>query len=152
MNSFQLNRHVLGEDHDDPAYSTLTDQPVRPARTGEELVHCRNCDTPNYLTSSSIRLVCPGCGEEVWPRKALMDLIRLKQDMVNTLNAEIAAARTELYFRKLRNGEKFFWEQPKPAAGRPARPSRPKRPAVPAVKPVDLSGLAGQACLADLDF
>ena len=127
MNTFQATRRHLGPDHDDPAYST--DQDVRPARTGEELVHCRNCDTPNYLTSSSTPRTCPGCGEEVWPRKMLMDLIKEKQAQADTLVAEIGRARTELHFRKLRNGEKFFWEQPK-AALRTAKPTRPRAAAL----------------------
>ncbi len=109
-----------------------------------ELVYCRNCDTPLHPP-----VTCPTCLEPCLSARQLFNLLAEKRAALDTLAAEISAIRAEQHFRKLRNGERYFWEQPRPSL-RLTRPT--KRPAVQIIKPVDLSGLAGQACLSDLDF
>jgi len=134
----QLTRLALDPDHDDPAYGPDPEEQLAalgPLPDGAELVFCRTCDTPHHLTTYTI--ICPVCQEEILSRRALLNLIEDKQNQVNTLLAEIGAARIEQYQRKLRNGERFFWEQPKPALTRP--PAKSTRP----------TGLAG---LPDLDL
>jgi hypothetical protein len=128
MNTFQRTKHYLGPDHDDPAYAPGNcPQDNQPTATAEQ-IFCRVCDTPTHLAGKST--TCPNCGEEILSRRSLLDLIRTKQDQVNTLVGEIGAARTELHFRKLRAGEKYFWEQPKPAYTRGKQPTAKPRPAL----------------------
>jgi hypothetical protein len=89
-----------------------------------ETVICRWCDTTHELTSAK---QCPGCGEILQTNRELMDRMAAINKTVNTLNAEIAVIRAELWNRKQRTQAVYFWEQPKPALFRAKPGSAGKR-------------------------
>jgi hypothetical protein len=76
-----------------------------------ETVICRNCGTSHEVEKS---ITCKTCNEEILSQRAILDAIKEKQAKSDTLQAEIAMLRSELFFRKQRKTETWFYEMSKP--------------------------------------
>ena len=76
-----------------------------------EQIFCRNCGTEHNIVRAT---ECEECHEVVFTKAELLAQIREKSARVNTLNAEIAVARSELWHRTHRSGGLYVWEQPRP--------------------------------------
>ena len=81
----------------------------------EEKIICRICGTELSISKAT---PCPTCREVVKTKSELMQEIKEKSIKSETLQAEIAAARTELWMRSRRAQEYYIWERPQPNIGK----------------------------------